>query len=73
MSDPALPPLEERLETLLEAVAEFQRPCRACGEILYFLRHQKTGSLAPYTKAATNHFIDCPESKQFKKAAGGGR
>lgn len=73
MSTPALPPLEERIVTLLEAVAEFQRPCRACGEIVYFVRHRETRSLAPYTKAATNHFIDCPESKRFKKTAGGGR
>lgn len=70
----ALPPLEERIVALLEAVAEFQRPCRTCGEVVYFVRHRQTRSLAPYTKAVTLHSVFvCREDQQVRKAAGGGR
>lgn len=65
-----LPPLEERVEKLLEAIAEITRSCRSCGQTLYFVRHRASNRLAPYTREAVNHFANCPEAKQFKKAAG---
>lgn len=68
-----LPTLEERVEDLLEKIAEIIRPCRGCRQTIYFVRHRVSGSLTPYTKEALNHFVNCPESKQFKKAAAGRR
>ena len=61
-----LPPIEKRMATILQLVAEQVRPCKACGEELAFVRHNN-GKLTPYTLAGVNHFIDCPEAGQFKK------
>lgn len=60
---------EERVEDLLEKIAEITRPCRGCGETVYFVRHRASGKLAPYTREALNHFANCPNAQQFKKAA----
>jgi hypothetical protein len=68
-----LPTLEERVEDLLEKVADITRQCRACGETIYFVRHRVSGRLAPYTREAINHFANCPGAKQFKRAAGTSR
>lgn len=59
---------EERLEKILSLIAEAIHPCKACQAKLYFVRHAN-GKLAPYTADGVNHFITCPEAKQFKKAA----
>jgi hypothetical protein len=61
---------EERLLQLLQRVAEETRPCRACGEILYFVRH-RSGHTAPYTAQGINHFINCPQATQFRRKAKG--
>ena len=62
-----LPPIEERMETLLKLVAEEVRPCKACGAMLAMVRHFKTGKLAPYTMAGLSHWVDCPQAAKFRK------
>lgn len=55
-----VPPFEGRLLVLL-------RPCKACGEKLYFVR-LASGKQAPYTADGLNHFINCPKAAEFRKA-----
>jgi hypothetical protein len=64
-----LPPLEDRLRRLLELTAEESRTCKACGTLLFFIRH-RNGIRAPYTVDGLNHFLNCPQASQFRKAAG---
>jgi hypothetical protein len=54
------------MKALLDNVAEFSRPCKACGELLWFVRH-KNGKQAPYTVDGINHFANCPEAARFKR------
>jgi len=61
-----LPTLEERMERLLKLAAYEVRPCRACGQMLYFVRHN-TGKAAPYTADGVNHFITCRSADSFRK------
>ena len=70
MPEQNLPPIEQRMETLLRLVAEEIRPCRACGVELAMVRH-KNGKLAPYTMGGLNHFLDCPNATQFRRQKGG--
>lgn len=67
---PELPPIEKRMSTLLNLIAETIRPCRACGEQLAIVRH-RNDKLAPYTMDGTNHFINCPKADQFRQKNGG--
>ena len=53
---------QDRLKMLLELVAEEQRPCKACGQELYFVRNRKTGLLMPLTKHGVHHLGDCPST-----------
>jgi len=64
----ALFAFENRVLDLLERIAKQIRPCKACGTTLYFLEHSN-GKVAPYTADATNHFVNCPEAKQFRRKA----
>jgi hypothetical protein len=64
--------LEERLLTLLKLVAYEQRPCRECGEMLYWISlpegrstlgafHTKRhGWVVAYNGAGVNHAGACP-------------
>ena len=72
MSKQTLPPIEQRMETLLRLVAEELRPCGACGVELAMVRH-RNGKLAPYTMAGVNHFIDCEKAAQFRRRTGGAK
>jgi hypothetical protein len=63
-----LPTLEERIRRLLELAAEETRCCKACGALLFFVRHNN-GKRAPYTVDGLNHFINCPAAQQFKRGA----
>ena len=63
-----LPPLEARISTLIELIAESHRACKACHATIYFVRHRNR-SLAPYTLDGLNHFLTCPDAKEFKKGA----
>jgi uncharacterized protein with PIN domain len=58
--------MKERLVKLFGLIAEEKRPCRACAQELWFVRH-KNGKVAPYTADGTNHFINCPHAKEFKR------
>jgi hypothetical protein len=62
-----LPSIEKRLETLLQHIAEFERPCKACHAKLYFVRHKKSGAITPYTANGLNHFIACPSAPAFRR------
>jgi hypothetical protein len=59
------PPIEKRMSTLLQLIAEQIRPCKACGEQLAFVRHRNK-QLAPYSLDGTNHFITCPLADGFR-------
>lgn len=61
-----LPSIEERMQRLLELVAEEKRTCKACTALLFFVRHSN-GKLAPYTIDGLNHFVNCPQAEQFRK------
>ena len=39
--------------------------CRGCGREICWIKHSN-GKKAPYTFEALNHFIDCPNAKDFK-------
>jgi hypothetical protein len=56
--------LADRMLRLLKATAETVRPCRECGEVLYFVRG-RTGRLLPMTETGLNHFADCPAAERF--------
>jgi hypothetical protein len=66
--DLALFAFENRVLDLLKRTAKELRPCKACGIMLYFIEHSN-GKVAPYTADATNHFVNCPEAKQFRRKA----
>ncbi len=40
--------------------------CRGCRVPIYWITH-RNGKKTPYTHAGLNHFIDCPERKQFAR------
>jgi hypothetical protein len=61
-----LPPIEKRMADLLTLTAYEIRPCKACGERLFFVRHN-TGKVAPYTIEGINHFVNCPQADRFKR------
>lgn len=69
MPEPNLPPIEQRMESLLRNIAEELRPCKACGAQLAMVRH-RNGKLAPYTMGGVNHFIDCAKADQFRRQKG---
>lgn len=69
MPDLNLPPIEQRMESLLRNIAEELRPCKSCGAQLAMVRH-RNGKLAPYTMSGINHFIDCAKADQFRRRTG---
>ncbi|MGH9343142.1 MAG: hypothetical protein ACRD3Y_04580 [Bryobacteraceae bacterium] len=58
--------LRAALKAVLERAAELIRPCKRCGEMLYFVR-AADGAIAPYTAAGLNHFTSCPHADEFHK------
>ena len=50
---------QTRLLDLLKAVSCKVRPCRFCGQQLYFVP-VASGKMRPYTAEGRNHFEDCP-------------
>jgi len=63
-------PIERRMEMLLRLIASEIRPCKACGEVLAFVKH-RNGKVAPYTMDGTNHFVNCPNADTFRKTGHG--
>jgi hypothetical protein len=45
----------ERINALLDKIAEQKRPCGTCGVQLWFVRHVDSGRLASYTYQGINH------------------
>lgn len=41
--------------------------CRSCGKEIWWWKNPKTGSWTPVTAESTNHFIDCPQRKDWRK------
>jgi hypothetical protein len=60
-----LPSIEERIERLLKLTAYEIRPCKACGQMLYFVKHN-TNKAAPYTIDGINHFLNCESADSFR-------
>lgn len=40
--------------------------CKGCHAEVYWIIHAN-GKTVPYTPAGLNHFIDCPNAKDFKR------
>lgn len=57
--------LRETVGRLLTAVGD-KGQCRGCGAEIWWLVH-RNGKKVPYTAAGLNHFIDCPNAKDFKR------
>lgn len=66
-STPTLPTVEENMRKLLDLIGVEFRPCKACQAQLVFVVHRRTGAKTPYTYDGLNHFINCPDAKQFKR------
>ena len=54
------------MKKLLEKCAVKIARCGSCPALIYFMRHEQNGVLAPYTEAGLNHFIDCPGAENHK-------
>lgn len=56
-----------RLIALLERVAYEKRPCKLCGETIYFVQVQARGvqaqHVAVYSKRGVPHESDCPRRR----------
>ena len=70
MTPDTLDAANERINALLDKIAERKRPCGTCGVQLWFVRHIDSGRLAPYTYQGINHFANCPFAAEFRMKAG---
>lgn len=57
--------LVSNIYKLLDQVGD-RGVCKGCGKQIWWVVH-KSGSKAPYTMEALNHFADCPKADRFKK------
>ncbi len=60
--------LEKRLRDLLSQIGRADT-CRGCGKIIVWVMHRNR-KWVPYTAHGLNHFIDCPNAKDFRKKQG---
>ena len=44
--------------------------CRGCDATIWWVRHNN-GKAVPYDASGLNHFVSCPEAKQFKAGKSG--
>lgn len=74
---------QPRTATIWKATISAPRPCRACGASLVFAQRvgSEAGTVTPFRAPLTilerrgeslvvvdsNHFVDCPQAKQFRK------
>ena len=58
--------LENRLRAILARHAKAARPCRACGEPLWFVS-VPAGGVVPYQADGRNHFETCPHREEFRR------
>lgn len=60
--------LHKNIRQLLTNVAGEPVVCRGstCEAEVWWVQHAK-GRRAPYTEAALNHFIDCPNADEFRR------
>jgi hypothetical protein len=71
MTPDTLESANERINALLNKIAERKRPCEKCGVQLWFVRHIDSGKLAPYTYQGINHFANCAYAAEFRKPVSG--
>jgi hypothetical protein len=57
---------EEEVEKRLREAGIKIGPCRSCKRSIFFMK-TNDGKNAPMTLELRNHFIDCPDSKYYKK------
>lgn len=60
--------LDRNMRALLDKIAVEARPCKACGAMLWFVKHVG-GAKAPYTADGTNHFQGCTHPERFSRKA----
>jgi len=60
--------LDKNMRALLDKIAVEARPCKACGAMLWFVKHVDGGK-APYTVDGTNHFQNCTNPERFSGKA----
>jgi hypothetical protein len=70
MTPDTLESANERINALLDKIAEYKRPCGSCGVQLWFVRHVDSGRLQPYTYQGINHFANCPYAAEFRTKTG---
>jgi hypothetical protein len=58
--------LLRNITALLKAIGADPGQCKGCPAPVLWVRHAN-GKLTPYDRDGTNHFITCPNARQFKK------
>lgn len=56
---------KDRTRRLLDAVADFTRPCRACAAPLWFVR-TRSAKLMPYDADGSPHWATCTSAAAFR-------
>lgn len=59
--------LRHNVHLLLSDLANHKKPCKACDELLYFVRTPR-GVWIPYDDHAENHLARCPKAEEFRRA-----
>jgi hypothetical protein len=57
--------IEEALVDLLRLIGT-EGICRGCGAGIWWVRHANDRPV-PYSRKGINHFIDCPNAKDFRR------
>lgn len=64
---PSVDELQKNILALLKIIGDAGL-CSGCGAEIWWVVNPKTGKRMPITKAGLNHFADCPQAKNFRKA-----
>jgi len=59
--------LHDNIAKVLASVAQYSRPCRGCGMVLWFVYMQKTGKYQVYEADGKPHWGSCKAADQFRK------
>lgn len=62
---PCIEAQAKAMVALLNNVADVGH-CKGCGASIKWVRH-RNGKRTPYDISGLNHFVSCPDAKEFKK------